>query len=122
MMGTEERLDEVAQKVEGRLVTFQEQFDRRIDTLRNVGLGAALATLLALLGILLPILYPEFTRNREAVQAHGRTVEDLKMDVKSLQQLREEVRRIGDQLERLQRTPPPPVQKRSQGLSNPAVQ
>jgi len=71
MLGTDQKLERVKQDVE-------ETLERRIDSLRNYSLVAFLGLVVAMLAILLPILYGEYGKSREANAQQGADIAALK--------------------------------------------
>ena len=66
-LATDQRMDKLDERVE-----------ERIRNLRNIGWFALAAFTLAILGILLPILYAEYGKSREATAQQGAEIRDLR--------------------------------------------
>jgi deoxycytidine triphosphate deaminase len=71
MLGTEQRLDKVKRDVE---VTV----DRRVDQLRRDSIIALAALVITILGVLLPIVYLEFGKNRDGLMQNAAEIRDLR--------------------------------------------
>ena len=59
-------------------VPFNIAFERRLEHLRNLGFIAALGLVVALLGVLLPILYAEYGKSREVEAQQGAEIRNLR--------------------------------------------
>jgi deoxycytidine triphosphate deaminase len=70
-LATDQRMDKLEQGVSASV-------ERRVDSLRNFSLVAFAGLVIAILGILLPILYGEFGKNRNAVMQHAAEIKDLR--------------------------------------------
>ena len=78
MLDTEHRLDRVKSEVDAVVDRLQEKFERRLDVLRNWGSLGALALIVGVLAILLPILYAEYGRTREVAAQQGAEITHLR--------------------------------------------
>jgi deoxycytidine triphosphate deaminase len=78
MLGTERRQD----KVETEFAETKAGLQRELASFRNIGFFAALGIIVALLGItlgiLLPILYGEYGKSRDAEAQHTQEIKDLR--------------------------------------------
>jgi deoxycytidine triphosphate deaminase len=77
MLGTERRLDKLTTDVNATVGSFKNKVEGSLTSFRRIGFLAALALIVGLLAILLPILYAEYGKSREVEAQHGANIKDL---------------------------------------------